>query len=100
MKRFSELNITAPEKGFVGTKIKMSKILNKEIKVHAYKVEKSNFPEKGDGNRLVLQLEIDNEKRIAFSSSIYLRDMIKSVPQTDFPFITTIKEVNEHHEFT
>lgn len=100
MKRFNELGIAPPEKGFVGDKIKMSKIMNKEVTVMAYKIEPSKYLEKGTGERLCLQLQVDGEKRITFSGSGFLMDMIKKVPPADFPFITTIKEINEHHEFT
>ena len=100
MKQFSELGIAAPQKGFVGEKIKIARILNKEIKVEAFKIEASKFLEKGSGERLVLQLVVDGEKRIMFSGSVFLMEMIKKVPDDFFPFLTTIKEINDHHEFT
>jgi len=100
MKRFGELGITAPKKGFVGNKIKMGKILNKEVKILSYAIEPSNFKDKAEGERLALQLEVDGEKRIAWSGSSYLKEMIQKVPESNFPFLTTIKEVDEHHEFT
>lgn len=38
MNSFSQFNIKAPEKGFEGDKIKMSKVLNREIVIHDFKI--------------------------------------------------------------
>jgi len=100
MKRFKELGIAAPAKGFVGDKIKIARILNKEVMVEAFKIEASKFPDKGSGQRLCLQLMVDGEKRILFTSSGFMMEMIKKVPAEHFPFLTTICEINEHYEFS
>lgn len=98
MKQFKDFGIVADVKAFNGDKIKVSKILNKEVLVERYKIEPSTKFEGKD--RLCLQLMVDGEKRIAFSSSDTLMNMIRKVPESHFPFHTTIKVVNEHHEFT
>jgi hypothetical protein len=46
------------------------------------------------------QIESDGSKRVLFSGSSYLMDMIQKVPKEGFPFTTTIVKNNEHLEFT
>jgi hypothetical protein len=70
MNRFSQFNIKAPAKGFEGSKIKISKILNKEIVVHDFKIEEYKVPafrEKGSGKCLHLQISFDNEMHVVFT---------------------------------
>lgn len=100
MTTFKELGIKPAERGFTGDKIKMSKVLNKQIKVEAYKIEASKFADKGNGKRMILQIEVEDKKHIIFTGSIYLMDTIAQVPKDKFPFTTTIIEENERYEFT
>lgn len=103
MKNFSDLNIIIKTDKFVGEKIKIKKILEKEIIVHDFKINDSKIYKSGDGNYkecLCLQLEINNEKHILFSSATTLIDAIKMVNKSDFPFKTIISENNEHYMFT
>jgi Tat protein secretion system quality control protein TatD with DNase activity len=103
MNRFSQFQIKAPMKGFEGEKVKMEKILNREIVIHAYKIEDSKvkaFQEKGSGKCLHLQISFNNEMHIVFTSSSGLMEMIKQVPEDKFPFLTTIIKENERLKFT
>jgi hypothetical protein len=100
MKQFKEMGITAEVKGFVGDKIKIDRILNKEIIVHGFEIKDSKFTGKGHGKCMYLQITFDNEKRVVFTSSVYLMNMIGKVVTDDFPFKTTIVKTNEHLEFT
>lgn len=99
MKQFSQFNIKPITKTFTGDKIKIDRVLNKRITVVTYKIEKSKF-EKGNGNRLCLQIEVDGTSRIIFTGSTILMDMIEQVPKTNFPFTTTIVRESERFEFT
>lgn len=99
MNSFAQFNIKPDISNFQGEKIKVSKILNKKIVVLDYKIETSKF-EKGDGKRLVLQIQFDAEKRVVFSGSVYLKQMIQQVPRDQFPFTTTIIEENESLQFS
>lgn len=92
MNKFSELGIEPATKGFTGDKIKMSKVLNKEITVHAFMVVPSNYKEKGDGKRLDMQISIAGTKYLLWTSSLGLRELIQKVPASKFPFIATIIE--------
>ena len=101
MKNFSQFNIQAPTKGFEGDKIKMSRILNREIVVHAFKIEDSKvFKEKGSGKCLQLQISFNNEKHIIFTSASGLIEVIKQIPDSGFPFSTTIIQENDRFIFT
>lgn len=100
MKNFSDLGITRQKKAFTGEKIKIKKILNKEVIVHDYDIQRSNFEDKGNGKRLCLQLEVDGDMCIAFTGSTVLQDMISQVNKPDgLPFKTTIIPVGEAFEF-
>ena len=101
MKQFSEFNIKPSAKGFEGEKIKMAKVLNREIVVHDFRLEPSKvFAEKGTGKCLHLQISINEVKYVIFTSSGGLIEAILQVPVTDFPFITTIIEENDRFIFT
>jgi len=101
MNSFSQFNIATASKNFEGDKIKMSKILNREIVVHAFKIEESKvFKERGTGKCLHLQISFNNEKHIVFTGSSGLIEVIEQVPASGFPFTTTIKQENERFLFT
>ena len=100
MNSFKDFNIKTEEKVFTGDKIKISKILNKPITVHDFKISNSKYPEKGNGECLHLQISVDNEKRSVFTGSRVLSEKIKKVPESGFPFTTTIIEENERYEFS
>lgn len=96
MRQFSEFGIKPKPAGFIGDKIKFSRVLNREIIVHDYKIEDSKFK----GKRLDLQIELNGTKHILFTGSKTLIDMIQSVPKENFPFKTTIITENEIPQFT
>jgi hypothetical protein len=100
MNAFKDFGITATVKSFTGDKIKMNKILNKQIQVLAFKIDASKYTEKGNGKCLHLQIKIGDVQHIVFTGSATLMDMIAKVPAGKFPFNTTIIEENERYEFT
>jgi len=101
MKNFSQFNIKPMTKGFEGDKIKMSKILNREIVVHHFKIEDLKvFKDKGSGKCLHLQISVNNEKHIIFTSSSGLIEAIQQVPENGFPFTATIIEESDRFIFT
>jgi len=101
MNKFSQFNISTVPKGFEGDKIKMSKILNREIIVYDFRLEESKiFKERGTCKCLHLQISLNDEKHIVFTSSSGLIEAIKQVPGNEFPFITTIIEENDRYKFT
>jgi hypothetical protein len=101
MKKFSQFKIEVTSKCFVGDKIKMAKILNREIIVHDFKLGDSKiFLDRGTGKCLQLQISVNEEKHILFTSSIGLIEAIQQVPADDFPFTATIIEENDRFKFT
>jgi hypothetical protein len=70
MKKFSDLNIKVNTRSFEGDKIKISKVLNKEIIIHEFRIEDSKvFKDKGNGKCLYLQISFKDEKHVIFTSS-------------------------------
>lgn len=100
MNSFSQFNIKPQTKGFEGDKIKISKVLNREIVVHDFKIEDSKVFKQGSGKCLHLQIEMNQQKHVVFTSSSGLMDAINQVPKTGFPFKTTIIEDNDRYLFT
>lgn len=101
MGNFSDFNITVKAKNFEGNKIQVYRILDKNIMVHDFKIEDSKFfKNKGDGKCLYLQISLNDEKYIVFTSGIALREAIQQVPKNEFPFSTTIIEKNKKYLFT
>ena len=101
MNNFSQFNIAAPSKGFEGDKIKISRILNREIVVHDFKLNDSKvFKDKGSGKCLQLQISFNNEKYVIFTGSSGLIEVIQQVPENGFPFTATIIKENERFIFT
>jgi hypothetical protein len=103
MNRFSQFSVRIPDKGFEGPKIKISKILNREIVVHAFRIEDSKvkqFQEKGSNKCLHLQISINNEMHIVFTSGVTLIAVIQQISADNFPFTTTIIEENDRYIFT
>jgi hypothetical protein len=100
MKKFSDLGIKTTTKGFEGDKIKISKILNKEIVVHDFKIEDSKiFTDRGTCKCLHLQISIADVKHVLFTSSGGLIEAIEQVPRNEFPFSATIIEDNDRFKF-
>lgn len=95
---FKDFNIKPRVNSFVGEKIQVQKLFNLPIKVLEYKIEPSK--QKKGTELLTLQIEKSGEKRIVFTGSTVLMDMIKRVPENAFPFMTTIKGDNDYYEFT
>ena len=101
MGAFKDLGITRTSKKFTGDKVKMSKVLNKEISILDWVIEPSDFKDKGNGMRLKLHFEMAGTKYIVFTSSTNLMEDIKKVPQSEFPLITTIiEDDDESYQFT
>lgn len=98
-KRFKDFNITAESAAFKGDKIKMNRLFDKEITVHAFVIKESKYKEKTD-KCLYLQIEKEGVKHVVFTGSATLMDMIQKVPATEFPFNTTIVKEGDSFQFT
>lgn len=99
MNKFSDLNIETRKDYFSGDKIKILKILNKEIIVHNYKLNDSRFKNSNSDKCLYIQIEKDGERFVLFTGSKILADAIKQVQKESFPFTTTITKEGEAFQF-
>ena len=98
MNNFKDFGIKPEVTSFTGDKIKIDRILNIRITVHAFKIEDSKA--KPGTKLLTLQIEKNGIKHIIFTGSKVLAQMIQKVREDRFPFQTTIVKNNEYFEFT
>lgn len=96
MRKFSDFNIKTEVSCFVGDKIKISKVLNRPIVIHASKIVNSEYT----GKRVDMQIEMSGVKYLLWSGSKVLIDMISKVPDECYPFETTIVEEDKMFIFT
>lgn len=99
MKKFSDFKIEPKRDHFVGDKIKMLKVLNQEIIVHGYRLNKSKYENTNSGKCLHIQIELKGEKHVLFTGSKILAETIEQVPKENFPFTTTITKEGESFQF-
>lgn len=97
MKQFSELGIVS-KKSFVGNKIYIENNLNKEVVVEFFDIKPSK---KNDGTEcLQIQIKLDGDPHVVFTSSTFLMNQIRQLKDDDFPFTAKIVKINRHYEFT
>lgn len=99
MKSFKDLGIKPPVQTFQGDKIKITRIINREIVVHDYRIENSKFAS-NNSKCLYLQISISDVKHLVFTGSTVLMETIQQIPKENFPFLTTIIKENERFEFS
>jgi hypothetical protein len=100
MKNFKDFGIKPTQPGLVGDKIKIDRILNREIVVHDFRIVPSKYADKGNGRCLHLGIMLGDTKHVVFTGSAGLMDTIEQVPKSDFPFTTTIVKDNDRFEFS
>ena len=98
MFNFKDLGITPKNTQFKGKKIDMDDIINIEIIVHGFEIKDST--KKNGTKYLTLQIEKDNTKRVVFTGSKNLMDLISQVSKKQLPFKTTIVKQDKRLEFT
>ena len=101
MKSFSQFNIKTTAPGFEGGKIKISRLIGKEIIVYYFKIEDSKvFKDRGTCKCLQLQISLNGEKHVVFTSSSGLIEAIQLVPENELPFSTVIIQEGDRYLFT
>lgn len=96
MKKFKDFNIVpVATNPLIGQKIKMSKVLNRKIIVHAFRIRDSDYT----GKRVDIQIEMAGVMHVIFSGSKVLKGTLEKIPAEDFPFETTIEEENQMFVF-
>ena len=100
MKNFKDFGIAPSQPSLAGDKIKMERVLNREIVVHDFRIFDSKHPDKGNGKCLQLGIKIGTESHVIFTGSTGLQEQINQIPKTEFPFLTTIIKENDRLIFT
>ena len=98
MNSFKDFNISNERQTFIGTKLEIEQILNREITVHNHKIEPSKF--KPGKMCLYMQISVEGRKHVVFTGSTYLQEDIEKIPKTGFPFTTTIVKDGKSLMFT
>ena len=98
MNNFKDFKITPEISTFTGDKIKIDRVLNRQIQVLAYKVTKSKYEDSGD--LLTLQIKNSGQKHVIFTTAKILIQLLEKILKDKFPFNTTIVRENEYYEFT
>lgn len=97
MKKFSELGIDIKNDSFVGDKIKIDKVINREIVILDFKVQESKINE---GKKfLSLQIELSGEKKVIFTGAKLLIQAITQIDKSNLPVSTTIISENQMYQF-
>ncbi len=93
---FSDFNIVT-KISFEGAKLYPDDLLEEPLIIHHYEVRPSK---KNNGTEcLYTQITFKNEKRLLWSSSTFLIDTMRKIPDSGFPFTAQIIKVNRHFEF-
>lgn len=98
MTKFSDFGIKSKTENFTGDKIDIERVFNVEILIEDFKIEDSTV--KIGTKRLTLQIKKGDEKRIIFTGSKNLINMISEVPKDKLPFSTKIIKNEKRYEFT
>lgn len=97
MNQFKDLGIQEPKTGLIGDKIKVERLLDKEIEVERYQIEPSKHFK---GDCLHMQIKKGEDRFVAFTSGTILINMIKQIPLDKFPFKTVIRKENDRYKFS
>lgn len=97
MKKFSQLGIIIQNDSFVGDKVKIDKVINREIVILDFKIQESKINE---GKKfLSLQIELSGEKKVIFTGAKLLIQAIEQMNKENLPVSTTIISENQMYQF-
>ena len=94
MKQFSDF--AEEDNPLDGDKIKIERVLNREIKIIGYNIKTSKYKESNSRNCMTLQFEISGDKRIIFTGSGVLIDQMKKYGD-EMPFMATIRKIDKYY---
>ena len=97
-KRFGDLGIIVEANTLTGEKIKIAKVIDKEIIIKDFKVAESKYEK--TTHCLTIQIEMHGENKVIFTGSMMLRKQLEQVKREDFPFIAIIKNINDTYQFS
>ncbi len=99
MTTFRDLNINTHPDLMMGEKVKISKVLNRDIQITNYRIVESKYPKNKSGKCLHLQFKLGDELKILFTGSDVLIHTIEQVKSEDLPIFCQIIQEGEHYEF-
>lgn len=85
MNNFKDLGIKNDFSGFIGEKIKIEDVFNKNIKIHKYEIRDSK--KKLNTKCLYLQISIEDKMRVVFTGSSSLMNTIEKYRKINFLLI-------------
>lgn len=95
MKKWSDLGVPHISRvGFIGEKIPIAKLINKDVYVLDFKIEKSKKKEGTDC--LVLQIKYQGDNRVVFTGAKILIQQIMLVDKKDLPFMVKIEQEEDN----
>ena len=95
MERFSDFADIKPL--LEGDKVKIDNILNKEIIITGYRIDKSKFGDNGDKYCRIQFKETEKDNfHVVFTGSLVLIDQLVHA-DGHFPFLTIIKKQNKYY---
>lgn len=95
MNRFSDFSTEQ----LIGEKISIDKILNKEIKVLAFRLKNSKIEKGSTYAQIQIQIELHGELRVIFTNSTVLKEQLQRYKE-HLPFCTTIIKNNKYFSFS
>lgn len=100
LKSFKDLNVPLPMVGFEGTKIEINELIDRDIILHDFRVEKSKYPKEGKEHCLWLQVAIGEIKYVSFTPTLTLIRQITQIEKTELPITTKIIRAGKRLEFS
>ncbi len=97
MKRFSDFAEDA--KLLDGDKIKIGRVIGKEIRIIGHKIKKSKYKDSNSERYLTLQFELDGERRVLFTGSGILIEQMEKHSK-EIPFVATIQKIDKFYTLT
>jgi len=79
-----------------GEKIKIDQILDREVEVIGFNIRRSKYEKNRSGKCLLLQMEIDNERRVLFTGSDVLIEQLEKYGD-QVPFAATVKKIDRFY---
>lgn len=79
-----------------GDKIKIEQVLGKEVRVIGYSIRKSRYEKNRSGKCLLLQIDIEGERRLLITGSDVLIEQMEKYGE-QIPFLATIKKIDRFY---
>ena len=97
VKRFSDF--AEPSYLLEGEKKRLPDILDKEIKVVAYRINNTKLRDAKNDKCMTVQFELDGQKHIFFTGSMVLMEQLQRYDK-NLPFMATVTKVGKCFSFS